>query len=79
MKQKNLFKLILVFFSLLGLNVSNAHGANPPSHWPEPIVGTNSMTMVVSIKIDGVVQTSDQIEIGAFAVSNDVCRGSGFV
>ena len=64
-------KLALVIFSLFVMGCAMAQTGN---HW-SPIGGTQyNMTVKGIIVIDGVTQTNNQLEIGAFC--GDECRGS---
>lgn len=62
-------KVILVFLLLAFATVAKAN------HWtPDPYQFADNMNVIGVIEINGVEQTSDQLEIGAFC--NGECRGS---
>ena len=60
-------KVILVFLLLAFATVAKAN------HWtPDPYQFADNMNVIGVIEINGVEQTSDQLEIGAFC--NGECR-----
>lgn len=64
-------KIVLIMASLFLMGMAMAQSGN---HW-SPITGTQyNMTVKGIIVIDGMTQTSNQLEIGAFC--GDECRGS---
>jgi hypothetical protein len=73
MKQKNIFRLLLVLFPLWGLNISNICGQN---HWTPVPGGSGNIIIYTYIYIDGILANRGDVELGAFRVSDDVCRGS---
>jgi hypothetical protein len=77
MKKKKFFRSFLILFALCSLNVINVNG-QLALHWTPPAPGHYSdyMTVTTRISIGGVIQERNTVELGAFSVVDDECRGA---
>lgn len=70
----NKFKSLVAFLMMLWVSPNVfAIGEYPDHHW-QPVYTDFNMTAIFAVRIDGVMQTSPDLELGAFA--GDSCRAS---
>lgn len=68
-------KLLIVFLTILWVTPNSLFAVDeyPDHHW-QPVYSDFNMTATFAVRIDGVMQTSPDLELGAFV--GDVCRAS---